>query len=199
MRQLVAFQKNYDHAVNGIHMHLQSGYPEFVELVNLLLTTDANPYGFCPTGYTDAFYSAQSFDSLCCAIHHALYDDGDITFYVVGNEPRFGFFCRHELTDENCLNSTEKHFVKTRGNVYNYRSVTIQEWILLFNEFHDSEVRRYFISDAVRHGIEFAVSSNDHYARFDPDWVFDEEILKEIATNRQTLIDCGMLDPNKFN
>ena len=192
MRQLREFEKNYHTAVEEINEYLKIEHSEFAELTKLFLDTDANPYGFCPAGWADGFCSAQGFISLLDTVYHAMYDDGDITFFVVNDEPKFGFFPNYDLNDNNCLNETQKIF-KQRGNKYEYHAVECAERIKLFREYHAKEVKRWFIQDATRFSVDFSRKSYEGYADFDQSWATDQDILKEIDDMRQRLIDVGIL------
>lgn len=196
MRQFEVFKKNYEDAVESITQQLESrdaGEEDLIQLTQLFLETDANPYGFCPEGWANSFYSAQGFDSLLRMIRYAMYDDGDITFFVVNDEPKFGFFPAYELNNENCLNSAQKDMVKRGFSTYEYHAVSVAEWIGLFRQYHSKEVRRFFVTDAARFGVEFAIECYSPNSNFDPDWEFDEGILKEIAVMREKFKVAGIL------
>lgn len=190
LRQLEAFAKNYEDAMAEIQSYLHSNDETkrlLTRLVEVFLDTDANPYSFCPKEYAESFYSAQRFSALINALDHAMYDDGDVTFFLINGEPRFGFFNQYDANDEVCLNSTEKHFKKTYNNDYRYEVVSCEDWIREFLLYHCKEVRRFFIDDAARFGIDFAVKHNSTYAKFDPAWEDDPAILAKIDALRSYL------------
>lgn len=95
--KLQEFQKSFDDSIAVIKAHAEPGLyePHMDGLVRWMLTTKANPYGYIPSA-ANSFSSADSFAGLLHMIHHALYDDGDITFVSVDGEPRIVFVWRHE-------------------------------------------------------------------------------------------------------
>ena len=89
MRKLKEFEKAYREALKNIAAFCDD--LELGELTRWMLETDANPYAYLPEGWASALETAEGFSSLLNHIHHAVYDDGDITFVTVNGEPRIVF------------------------------------------------------------------------------------------------------------
>ena len=196
MHRLKLIEENYKKAVEHINRCLTDDkYPELQAITKLFMETDVNPYGFLPEHFAGGFDTAGGMSSLLGAIHHALYDDGDISFPIVNGEPRIVFLHPYEdYYEDFVLNETEKHFKKNYSNEYEVRRCSdVFDFIQKFEEYHSNEVINWFITEASRRSIEFAVEHFSHYARFDPDWEFDEQIITEIEQTRQKLIANGML------
>jgi hypothetical protein len=71
--------------------------PEMRRLTRWLIDTDANPYGFLMWSNAAAFDNAQGFARLLDVIHHALVDDGEISFVAVQGRPMIVFANRDEI------------------------------------------------------------------------------------------------------
>ncbi|NTF23516.1 hypothetical protein G6L37_34665 [Agrobacterium rubi] len=66
-------------------------------LTRWLMETEANPYGYQMRGYAMLLQSAEGFAGLLQTIHHALVDDGELTFVVVSGRPMMVFAARDEI------------------------------------------------------------------------------------------------------
>jgi len=194
MLRLKNIEQNHQNTMKEIQDFLNDECEEMRAITNLLLETDVNQYGFLPENFANVFETSSGFASLLHVIHHALVDDGDISFPVVNGEPRIRFVSRWEDNYEQyALNETEKHFKRERGKVYNIKQCKdVFDFIEKFNAYDYNETRRCFISDAARRNIDFAVEHYSRYVSFDPNWEFDEQILKEIENLRQTYIKAGL-------
>ncbi len=103
MSRFDEFKKNYECAVADISIQLSNkDHAEYNHLVNWLFNTKHNPYGiFANKGSASSMESAEYFAGLCMMIHHAMLDDGDISFPLVNDQPRIAFVCKHEDNIEN--------------------------------------------------------------------------------------------------
>lgn len=93
--KLEFFQNSYDESIRTIK-RFRDEPSEISELVNWLLTTDANPYGYLTEDCRSMVYSADSFAELLNLIHYSVVDDGDITFVKVNGEPRIVFVHKYD-------------------------------------------------------------------------------------------------------
>lgn len=103
MNRFHLFEQRYQTALNRIQKYLEPDErynPPMDGLVRWMLTTDANPYSYLPKKQACMLNSATGFESLLDQIHHALYDDGDITFVRVRGVPQIAFVDRHDINDE---------------------------------------------------------------------------------------------------
>jgi len=53
---------------------------EFQQLALAITNTDMNPWSFMPEGWEGVLGSAQRYESFLTMVHHAMCDDGDISF-----------------------------------------------------------------------------------------------------------------------
>ncbi len=195
MLRLKNIEENHQNALKEIQDFLNDECPEMRAITKLLLETDVNPYGFLPKEFASGFNTSSGVASLLHVIHHALVDDGEISFPVVNGEPRIIFISRWEDNyEEYVLNETEKHFKRERGNTYIIeRCGDVFDFIEKFEEYNSNEVKRWFITESARFGINVAVELYSRYAKFDPEWEFDEEVLKKIEELSQKYIKAGIL------
>lgn len=176
------FKKNYDGAIASIKTFLEpTEYdPPMHELVKWMIETDANPYSYLPYYWAGCLENAQSFTSLLHMIHHALYDDGDITFVTVNGEPRIVFVWRYEDNFNNyVLSDTEKDVVKRHGDdCYDIKVLDIKpsEFGSLHDTYYKNWLKGCFLSDAGR-GVECAADHYRKYKLWDESWI--EEAHKE--------------------
>lgn len=87
------FEESCKNAIKQIEVFLEPGKyePHMDKLVKWMLTSDTNPYEYLPAALAGSLYSAQGFASLCSRLHHAIYDDGEVTFITVDGNPRIAF------------------------------------------------------------------------------------------------------------
>ena len=193
MKKLEQFQKAHEEAMDEIASTIQRG-DEFAEVVKYLLETDANPYSFLPHGWAGSVGTSTAFVSLTNMLHHALYDDGDISFPVVNGEPRISFYWKHEDDYHNLvLTDTEKHMRDNFGTTYKVTQLNnVMEFISAHKEYHRSDVLDCFIQDAAIHGVVFAESVYSKYANFRYEWSDDEETLARIEELRNKRKKAGL-------
>lgn len=193
-------EENYKSSLEHINKCLvDTKYPELQALTKLFLETDVNPYSFLPEYFAPAFDTAGGLSSLLGTIHHALYDDGDISFPVVNGEPRIVFANLQDSDYEDAvLNETERYFKKERGNRYVIgQCKDTLDFTKRFDSFHSKQVKNWFIDTAARFGVEFSVKHYCHsYSQFDPEWEFDESILSEIEVLRSELVKLNIIKGN---
>lgn len=183
------FQDSYENSVSTIKYYLEPGpyEPHMHELIRWMMETDANPYAYLQHQWAGCLDTADGFCGLISHIHHAIYDDGDITFVKVNDQPRIVFA---RADDENfrdvVLTETEKHMerdIKKKFRVkYDIEILDIKpnEFGVLYDEYHVNDIKRCFCCDAGRCGIEFAVESYKQYKCFNESWVqeLDADIKK---------------------
>jgi len=59
---------------------------KFQALAKAILSTDLNPYSFMPKHYQSALTTSTSIENFLLILHHAMMDDGDVTFIKNGVE-----------------------------------------------------------------------------------------------------------------
>ena len=187
MTRFEVFQNVYNNAIDTIH-HFQNDNDcaEMRELVNWLLTTDANPYAFLPEEWAHSLNAAESFADLLHYIHHAVYDDGDITFVTVNGEPRIVFANQYDDNfRDRALTNQEKEiekrtiFGKLRTYEVSILNISPNEFGHLYDAFNLKDLQRCFSIDAGRLGVKFATDTYSKYACFTSDWI--EQCADEIS------------------
>jgi hypothetical protein len=184
MSRFEKFEEAYNKAIESINRFLEPGRyePQMNELVHWMLETDANPYAYLPEEWAGSVETAEGFASLLHYIHRVLYDDGDITFVTVNDEPRIVFAHQHdEDFRDRVLTDTEKDTQRRRGGEYKIQVLDIDpnEFGPLYDEFQTKDLMRCFSADAGRNGVDFAVKHYKTYKAFSESWV--QQCSKEIA------------------
>ena len=179
------FKDNYEESIRAIEW-FRTESSTMKDLVNWMLTTDANPSAYLPEGWAIALESANSFAALLHTIHHAVYDDGDITFVTVDGEPRIVFVWQHEdnfrgyvLTSQEKELEKREVFGRTRPYEIEVLKIEPHEFGALYDAYQVDDLKRCFASDAGRNGIEFSVAHYSKYNCFKATWI--DECATEIA------------------
>lgn len=115
---LTNFHNKFNQAIEHIQSVLSTPEGEYnyeqALLANWMLTSGVNPYEYLPDEWAGSLSCAQSFSALLHSIHHAMYDDGDITFITVDGCPRIVFFWAKEDNFEDLvLSKHEKRLKET--------------------------------------------------------------------------------------
>ena len=195
MLRLKEIEKNHQEALESIQLYLNCDSPEMVAITKLLLETDVNPYSFLPHNFAGVFDSSYGFNSLLNTIHHALVDDGDISFPIVNKQPKISFVYKHQDNYvEHILTDSEKEMRDRWGTEYTVEQCKdVFDFIEKFETFNNKEVYRWFVTDAARFGIDWAAEKYEGYARYNWDWETDPEVLKEIEEFRDKMIKSGLM------
>ena len=176
MKNLIdKFNETFQESLKTIE-HFRNSKDSMQPLVERLLQTDKNPCSFLTEPWAGSMYSADSFVGLLNNIHHALYDDGDITFVSVNGEPRIVFYNQYEDNFRDVvLTRQEKDMDKRYGNDSEVvvLDVTPSEFCDLVDCYHTSWVKECFKSDSKRNGVNFAVEHYKTYKCFDSSWVYE--------------------------
>jgi len=178
--KFAAFKKNYDQAIESIKRFLEPGKhePQINGLVKWMMETDANPYSYLPENWAGCTKSAESFASLLHVIHHAVYDDGDISFVTVNGEPRIVFAWHHEDNFRNyVLSEQEKDLEKRWSSKYAIEVLEIEpdEFGPLYDAYYAKQIKRWFMNDAESNTVEYAIEHYQKYKLFDIAWIVEFE------------------------
>jgi hypothetical protein len=178
MNKFETFKKNYEEAIETINTFLE-GPESMTELTKWLMTTDANPYSYLDHTWAGMTQSAEGMAGLLNYIHHAVVDDSDITFVKVDNEPRIVF--AHPADDyfrDVVLSSQEKELEKSFEEKYGMGKKEIHvlnikpnDFGKVYDEYQKEQVKKWFLSDAKRHSVEFAKQHYEHYNCWDESWM----------------------------
>lgn len=163
------FEKSHQEAIRSIKTFLEDDYyKDMQDLAKWLLTTDTNPFSFLPETWAISGYnSAQGFYGLLRFISHAVYDDGDISFITVNEEPRIVFMNKHYIDEKNVLSETERFSLEKSvpfwKPTYEVKilDITPNEFGRLYDEWHSKWIRQCFMNDASTFGD--AEESAQHY------------------------------------
>lgn len=117
MNRLDLFDKTHNAALANIERHL-TNENSMQPLVAWMLSTEIDPYTYLPEDVASNTDSSTGFSHLLNLLHHALYDDGEITFVTVNGQPRI-VFCwegeegfEKEVIGENLLHIKDNFEVK---------------------------------------------------------------------------------------
>ncbi len=169
MTRFDEFKKNYEEAVEDIKQFLVHEDKEMNHLANWLYSTRHNPYGiFCNAEWASSMSSAEMFANLLSHIHHALLDDGDISFPVINGNPRIAFIHRHENNvAEYVLNKSEQ---RRHDNIITWLDDAFQ-FTQAFDENEVTQLKKHFLNDVKRFGLEFASKHYQSKPGFSNVWI----------------------------
>ncbi len=106
---------------------------------------------------------------------------------MVNGEPRICFANVYENNYfDHVLNEQEKSFGVEKYIITHCNNVT--EFIETHKNYHCDSILKWFIHDAARLGIDFAVQHYSEYKNFNHDWEDDTEINAKIESIRKILI-----------
>ena len=188
--RLERMEEVHQMALNYINYCLKNPRePDLQVLAQFLLETEENPYGFLPEHWAPALSTSTGFQSLLGHIHHALYDDGEISFPIVNGRPRIAFVWRNEDNyADYVLTETEK-YMRDRGSEYRIEHCNdVYDFINRFNEAFRNDVRNHYIQTAARFGFQMAEDQYSNYEHFNWDWQDDPEIISEVNRIRAALM-----------
>lgn len=159
MTSFELFEKNYREAVENIKQYLhrpEGAYDyEFADFAKWLLETDSNPYTFIDAPWAECFDSAEDFADLLNTLHHALYDDGEITFILSKDRPRIKLQPRWEIQESESIEILD---------------ITPKEFCMLQEKKAKEEIRRFFLIDAKK-GVEWAAKHYNMYSCWEDSWI----------------------------
>lgn len=176
MSRFQKFDNVYQEAIKTIEHFLDTKDSKGIDvLAKWMMETDANPYAYLPESWAGAVGSAEMFASLLHHIHHAVHDDGEITFVTVNNEPRIIFVYpeNDEMLKKYALSETEQDIASRRGSFkYDVKvlDITPGEFGALYDEYQRTDLMRCFSIDAGSHGLEVAMDWYKKYHCFSEDW-----------------------------
>lgn len=175
MSRFQKFDDSYQKAIKTIEHFLDTEDAEGINvLAKWMMDTDANPYAYLPDHWAGCIGSAEQFAGLLHTIHHAVYDDGDITFVTVNNEPRIIFVYPEDddMLKKYALSDTERDISKRIGREYDIKviDITPREFGALYDAYQKVDLMKCFSIDAGRNGIATALDWYKEYNCFSSDW-----------------------------
>lgn len=175
------FEKSYKESVEKIKEYETN--IDMSKYTKWLMTTDINPYSFLDDGYAGMTSSAEGMSCLLDTIHHALIDDGEISFIKLDRQPIIRFihssdfeggkrddfdFVKYEETQQMKLISKEVDCVVTFLDNFD-------EFIESIEEYETKQLKCCFINDTERLGIEQSLSHYESDPRFNKEWISEIE------------------------
>ncbi|MBY3155244.1 hypothetical protein HFO56_23255 [Rhizobium laguerreae] len=109
------WKDRYEAAVAKITAYRSDEHDDMRLVTQWLLNTESNPYDFLMWSDARSFESAESFSGLLHMIHHALVDDGEITFVAVNGRPMIVFANEHEIGNVELRSEVERQIAERRG------------------------------------------------------------------------------------
>lgn len=150
------------------------------KLFHWILNTEENPYCyFVQGGHASWTYSVQGLDGLYSQIHHALEDDGELTFVTINGEPMIDFRGPWDFESDKkyCDTlaaevSTNLHFLPFENEVeVKILEQDVDEFIRLREEYSTRHLRDCFKHEARARGKEFAVDLYRSKPFFKESWI----------------------------
>lgn len=114
---------NFNEAIATIEGFRVHDHADMRHLTRWLMETSANPYGYLPSEWARSLTNAQDFAGLLHAIHHALVDDGEITFVAVSGRPMIVFANREEIGNVELRGEVEREADERRGTQPTYQFI----------------------------------------------------------------------------
>lgn len=196
---LVKFEQEYNKAIQSICSYLEPTdcEPPMHELVRWMLDTDINPYSYLQKNMASYAQTAEGFKTLLGLIYHALYDDGDIEFVSVDGEPRIVFANRWDDNFRDIVLSQQEKNMEKRPVFGEIKPIEIlaldiepKDFGVLCDKYHEQGIKKCFIIDAARFGVEYAKDCYSGYKCWNDNWIKDCE--SEIMAIRNRRIIAGV-------
>lgn len=106
------WKKSFEESISSIENAITVRPDDYQDLIDFrtlskwLLDTSLNPYSFMPHGYQSYRYQPYTTDSLLSLLHHALLDDGEVSFVkMIHKGETLRVFMMFVWHNEDCFNS----------------------------------------------------------------------------------------------
>ncbi len=173
MNRFEQFKQSYVDAIEHIEYEKNNKErPDMAVITQWLLETDVNPYSFLANG--DVLSSAEGFSSLLHKISHALYDDGDISFVTVDDEPRIVFMDYEETEQERVSVLRQIEIENEKNGLCRYeicKLKSVKEFIEAFEHFNIKYEKLVFENDIWSDGLAAAIEKHQNNKYFNKDWI----------------------------
>lgn len=144
-----SFQASID-KIAGYHADVDL---DMQRLTRWLMETATNPYDFLTPSDAATFRSADLFAGLLHSIHHALVDDGEITFVAVNGRPMIVLAARDEIENVELRSAVECQIAERRGTPRSYELLDgVEGFIFRRNRYDEHKEAGYALVDARRSG-----------------------------------------------
>lgn len=198
--RLDLFNSAHENAIFNIKKYLNKEPHEYdyemSHIVNFMLNSDHNPYLYLQGGFEHLVQTSTGFSSLINEIKHALYDDGDIEFVTVFDQPRIIFADKNSLNFYNrILKISEEKQLRRQGkdikDVVRILPKDAKNFAILCQQVHESNLKRCYVNDAARHSVKFANEHYSSYSCWSDEW---ENELSEKIREREKLFNRTFKD-----
>lgn len=171
------YRKNFEEAIAEIELAMNTDN-SIHPLVRWLMCSEVSPYGYLPRSRAGLTHTAEWMLDLLNEIHHAVYDDGDITLVLFNGRPVIIFACQHEAEFADKVVKAFSHASDRRNfNTVEVLGDSIQEFVDRLQDYYEKQMRRHFIKTASIYGVEFAKDLYSEYSGYDK--LDIEECLQE--------------------
>ena len=179
-------KENHENSIKSIDYYLT--VPEMSVLVDWIINS-TSPVNFYIGGDRNVV-SAVELENLLYDIHSAIFEGGDMVFVTIGNdfighEPKIVFASEFDKDlKELTLNHHQKLVEKRRGEGYyeiKILGITPNEFGTLYDKYREDSIKRCFILDAARLGVEEASKYYSGIEFFQESWYkeLECEILEQ--------------------
>lgn len=197
LQQMNKFNQVHNESLANIVSLLEDKDASMKHIANWLFETKHNPYGFLPESWAGGMKTATGFESLLNCIHHALIDDGEISFPVVNGEPRIRFVGKWEDNAEYLVltrqerrwyDGEERYFGSFKDRLKVTWLNTVFEFTKAKDEYELNQLKHYFLMDAARQGVEYALKHYGDREQFNKEWI------NEVADYKKKVCGSGMVN-----
>lgn len=172
-------EKNHEEAKSLIlKLKSKASDKEADTLFGWILNRDINLYSlFVQEGIASGSSSIEGLAGIYYDLHHALHDDGAISFVSVYDEPKIVMLHPSDFEDEESFFDLVKEMdLKGRSRQlqkpsYRLLDLSVSDFITMRDDFDRNHQKRCFLMDAGRWGEEFAAKHHKDKDFFDHAWV----------------------------
>ena len=163
-KKFAAFEEDFRKKMETLRAALD-GNDDVALLMRWIMTSDMNPFSYLPSAWAQLTHTGDGTHLLLCEIHHALMDDGDITFLVVNNAPCISFRDKHEAIQYYDADYETCSYSKLRTAEVMERDVPA--FVARLQADHIKDLSRIFTADICLFGLEVAAERNCGTSDFD--------------------------------
>ena len=141
-KKIDEYRKNFEEAIAEIELAMNTDN-SIQPLVRWLMCSEASPYSYLQRSRAGLTNTAEGMLDLINEIHHAVYDDGDITFVLFNGCPVIIFACQHEADFTDKVVKAFSH-ASDRHKSYTVEVVedSISEFVDRLRDYFEKEMRR---------------------------------------------------------
>ncbi len=159
-KKFAAFEEDFRKKMETLRAALNDN-DDVALLMRWIMTSDMNPFSYLPSAWAQLTHTGDGMHLLLCEIHHALLDDGDITFLVVNNAPCISFRDKHDAL----------HYYEADYGTYAYSGEVLEQDVPAFvarlQADHIKDLSSTFTADICLFGLEVATERNCGTSDFD--------------------------------